>query len=98
MCDYDVIQNNRRAFMEGDSWVFPTYYPLTAGILRNCTTPDFRKAHRKLNPSNLKCLTVVPRTTIMPQRVGVCYCHVKGDELLIFPSSYPPPASINRHQ
>lgn len=97
VCDYDVIHNNTRAFLVNGSLILPTRYPLTAGILRRCVTPDFRKAHRRLNPSNLKCPVVVPKTTIVPQRVGMLL-YTAITKRAMNCSFFSSPDIINRHQ
>lgn len=72
VCDYNVIHHNQRerASDSGDSWILPTPYPLMTGRLKTCKTTNFRKSHRKLKPTALKCSNMVPNRVVMPESVG----------------------------
>lgn len=57
LCNFNVMQNrtNPRARKTAHMDKLLSPFPLTLGHLKVCRSADFRKAHRNVNPSSLKC-------------------------------------------
>ncbi len=57
VCDFNVVssETNPRAFKTNHTQKLLSPYPLTVGLLKVCTTTNFRKAHRNVDPSDLQC-------------------------------------------
>lgn len=72
VCDSNVVseETNPRAFKSKLTDTLLTPYPMTVGLLKVCTTTDFRKAHRNMDPSGLECHEWHPKRFVVPDVEG----------------------------